>query len=706
MSLINQLAKLAGISNYEDVGHTSNLTEARGDADVSKDELKVIRGALISTVKHLEQEARDTQRSSLTALYKKDADVYDDILGALLKNSRATAKRIWDKQDTGCRDHIFDITKDPEVRQAVAKYFGVTGLKESERGHLQFRVYLKFGDKWERWEAFASEGKAHEEGKNEVKTSSATEYKVKDEGVSESDESDVLARNQGMKAGRAGGSNPHDKGTKEYNEWEDGFDEGKADRRGGYGMQESEQLDELSKTTLKVYAKKALDDMSYHSFDAGDRDASDPERLVSDKKSFKRQKGIEQAINKMAKESADTEFQLNDPFIMGFTSRTSDDQSENNPFEKGSNDHTEWKKGWDEAARVNNESVSVTDYTGTSGNKTGKTRKELLAIAAKTRKPEDVAAARKAGASNEELRQAVNESRTSSVGGEFYVVLDATETSDISDVISKVSTTALKNIILGTPKDKVKDIAIFPVSQKAKAEALAQSRWHDAHVAPEDDEVNEAASQHNHMGERTFQTYAGWKKACKKINSEVWFDGDEDIANAMVGPKPYVRGKTRSIGEWDGSEGSVYTTSTVTESDDVKITQLDDEQETLSNQEDQQNPSNGVPPGVFSDIAKKLKEVKFNIEHLSHIDSSYQEHGYWVRFVVEMEKIVDMLKQGTDEAFKEVAVKLQQFENVALAEVPDSLWKFVSVDMHKPTAKRGQSLSTKFQEIKQEKGTQ
>ena len=442
MSLINQLAKLAGVTNHETVGYSSQLTEGRGDADVSKDEVKLIRVALISTVKHLEQEARDTQRSSLTALYKKDADAYDDILGALLKNSRATAKRIWDKQDTGCRDHVFDVTKDPETRQAIAKYFGVT-LNETERGHLQFRVYLKFGDKWERWEAFASEGKAHEEGKNEVKTSSATEYKVKNEGVSESDESEALARKQGMKAGRTGGSNPYDKGTKEYNEWEDGFDEGKADRRGGYGMQESEQLDEISASTMKSYAKKALDDVSYNSFDAGNRDATDPERLVSDKKAFKRQKGVEKAIDKLAKKA--------------------------------------------------------------------------------------------------------------------------------------------------------------------------------------------------------------------------------DIKEA----------------------------------DEVKMTQLDDEQEVLSKQDDEQDASNKVPPAVFSDIAKKLKEIKFKVEHLSHIDSSYQEHGYWARFIVEMEKIVDMLKQGTDEAFKEVATKLQQFENVALAEVPDSLWKFVSSDMHKPTEKRGQSLSNKFQEVKQ-----
>lgn len=66
------------------------------------------------------------------------------------------------------------------------------------------------------------------------------------------------------------------------------------------------------------------------------------------------------------------------------------------------------------------------------------------------------------------------------------------------------------------------------------------------------------AESKNHIGESEYQTYAGWKRACKKQDSTVWFDGDEDIAQAMVGPKPFKRGETKSIGEWDGDVGSVY----------------------------------------------------------------------------------------------------------------------------------------------------
>jgi thiol-disulfide isomerase/thioredoxin len=70
------------------------------------------------------------------------------------------------------------------------------------------------------------------------------------------------------------------------------------------------------------------------------------------------------------------------------------------------------------------------------------------------------------------------------------------------------------------------------------------------------DEV--VAEGKNHLGETTYSSWGAWCAACKKIAPNVWYDGDKDIANAMVGPKPYVRNKTKSIGEWDGETGTVY----------------------------------------------------------------------------------------------------------------------------------------------------
>lgn len=62
----------------------------------------------------------------------------------------------------------------------------------------------------------------------------------------------------------------------------------------------------------------------------------------------------------------------------------------------------------------------------------------------------------------------------------------------------------------------------------------------------------------NHMGETEYTSYASWKKAAKKVNADVWFDGDDEIGSAMVGPKPFKKGETKGIGEWDGEVGTIY----------------------------------------------------------------------------------------------------------------------------------------------------
>lgn len=66
--------------------------------------------------------------------------------------------------------------------------------------------------------------------------------------------------------------------------------------------EEAEQIDELKKSTLASYAKKATDDVSYHSFSAGNRSPSDPERLKDDQKAMKRQAGVSKAVDRLAKE--------------------------------------------------------------------------------------------------------------------------------------------------------------------------------------------------------------------------------------------------------------------------------------------------------------------------------------------------------------------------------------------------------------------
>lgn len=76
----------------------------------------------------------------------------------------------------------------------------------------------------------------------------------------------------------------------------------------------------------------------------------------------------------------------------------------------------------------------------------------------------------------------------------------------------------------------------------------------DIEAAPEKSRQTNAR---NHLGEKQYQTFAGWKRAAKAAGA-TWFDGDKDIAQAMTGPRPYAEGQTRSVGEWDGAVGIIF----------------------------------------------------------------------------------------------------------------------------------------------------
>jgi len=61
--------------------------------------------------------------------------------------------------------------------------------------------------------------------------------------------------------------------------------------------------------------------------------------------------------------------------------------------------------------------------------------------------------------------------------------------------------------------------------------------------------LEDMAEAKNHMGETEYNTYAGWKAACRKAGADK-FEGDRDICQAMKDGK--------GMGEWDGASGSVY----------------------------------------------------------------------------------------------------------------------------------------------------
>lgn len=91
----------------------------------------------------------------------------------------------------------------------------------------------------------------------------------------------------------------------------------------------------------------------------------------------------------------------------------------------------------------------------------------------------------------------------------------------------------------------------------------------------ERDNVESPLESKNHLGEREFQTYAAWKRACKQIKPDAKFTGDKDIDGCEVG-------------EWDGAKGVIYNTKnskTVTEYVTIRMS-LD---EFLEEYEDEMN---------------------------------------------------------------------------------------------------------------------
>lgn len=60
-----------------------------------------------------------------------------------------------------------------------------------------------------------------------------------------------------------------------------------------------------------------------------------------------------------------------------------------------------------------------------------------------------------------------------------------------------------------------------------------------------------------------YNSFKSWKAAIKKKHPDAWIEGDEDIAQAMVGPKPYKHGETKAVGEWDGAKGELFESNTL-----------------------------------------------------------------------------------------------------------------------------------------------
>lgn len=567
MSLIKDFAKLAGVKTTG----PEKVVEKQ-EEDFSSEELKVVRAAVVGTIKQLEKEARETNSPSLTRLYKQDADVYDSILDAVLKGKQPIAARLWAKQDTSCRDHLFDNTKDVPVKKVLAKYFGATLL--------------------------------HDENEEEMV-----------------------------------------------------------------------EIDEGSVGTLR----RKINNRIGH--------------IDSRLKDMARNKtGVEPEINPTKQKA------LIQKFVKGMDPKDAEDKIE-----------------------------------------------KLVAVPKHRR-----------GLKEEDYEESHQILETKNNDVKFYVVLTATKNSEFGDIFGEVSMQGLKNLVLGTPKEEIADLAIFPASMKQEARDLAMKRWHDAKPAPEEEEVsNEKVNKNSELAHLDFRVHLKYgdkwerweafasegrahtegkkmvadssateykvvkeaeqldeiskktlasyiKKAVDDVSYNSFIAGDESARSIFIKDRSHARSMEADKKSMKRQRGVEKALDKLTkENEETKVIPLDVEQGDLEKQTEMKPETEKVPAEVFADINKVIKEIKFKVDHMSHIDPTYQEHGYWFQFMVLLQQIADMLKQGTDEAFKEAATKLQSFENVALVQVPDSLWKFLSVDMYKPAEKRkGPSLSAKFQEVK------
>ena len=77
----------------------------------------------------------------------------------------------------------------------------------------------------------------------------------------------------------------------------------------------------------------------------------------------------------------------------------------------------------------------------------------------------------------------------------------------------------------------------------------------------------------NHMGEAEYQSKSSWKAALKKLHPTVWYFEDDGTIDAFIGEKPFKNGKTKQVGYWDDTVGTVHDVKPI---DEAKVKSIDD----------------------------------------------------------------------------------------------------------------------------------
>ncbi len=298
----------------------------------------------------------------------------------------------------------------------------------------------------------------------------------------------------------------------------------------------------------------------------------------------------------------------------------------------------------------------------------------------------------------------------------------------------------------GTEDTADKKVTISIAKIKADIETLIKAQQHD--------DANEVAEAVNHMGEREYQTWSGWKSACKKAYPGCAFRGDKDIGAATLDGK--------DVGEWDGAVGSVYekqvaenksadqvsddtedyssmsdkqliktahqcgiekvlsvdedgdlakrtevvaalkdcegkSKEKTTESADIKVADLADTVKDESKTEDRADTTK-VPAEVTKSLTDKMKDLETEIKYISHLDSQSDTIINLNGAIQVMSNIKELMAKGDDESMKKISILLMSLEGPQKVLIPKEVWKYMAVDYANPVAKS--SLMDRFREVK------
>jgi hypothetical protein len=160
------------------------------------------------------------------------------------------------------------------------------------------------------------------------------------------------------------------------------------------------------------------------------------------------------------------------------------------------------------------------------------------------------------------------------------------------------------------------------------------------------------------LDEGSQKTYSGWKAAIKKKHDGVEFEGDKDICQAFVKGED---GKRKGVGEWDGSEGTLYEATaavnvTVFDNNAMPADAVDDSEQKAerTGQADRTATKNVVPKDVIKAIDKRIAELK--AAKARYDKKGFNDDSVKSKAIECLTQIKTNLQRGDHEGFMEAQI--------------------------------------------------